>query len=210
VEALAAYVGRSQASAAHHRLAREVLQGGNTRSVLHTAPFPRQLSVGLASREVRRGDDLVTLTPTEYGILAVLVRHLCQVLSHEQILQAVWGEHYGESQYLWVHIGHLRRKLEPNSKRPCYILIERGVWLSPGEAGGGVSAYDLPVIVGGVAAVLALMPVVPPVSVCSPHWACGSRCASGCSSPLSGPGSTCGAAIRHRGQGASSCTRGRS
>jgi hypothetical protein len=150
VEALAAYVGRSQASAAHHRLAREVLQGGNTRSVLHTAPFPRQLSVGLASREVRRGDDLVTLTPTEYGILAVLVRHLCQVLSHEQILQAVWGEHYGESQYLWVHIGHLRRKLEPNSKRPCYILIERGVWLSPGEAGGGVSAYDLPVIVGGV------------------------------------------------------------
>lgn len=74
-----------------------------------------QLRIDLTTREVRRGDDQVTLTPTEYGILAVLARHLGQVLSHEQILRAVWGEHYGgESQYLWVHVGHLRQKLEPN------------------------------------------------------------------------------------------------
>jgi DNA-binding response OmpR family regulator/signal transduction histidine kinase/CHASE3 domain sensor protein len=87
-----------------------------------------ELSVDLATREVRVGDEPVTLTPTEYGILAYLARHLGQVMTHEQILRAVWGESYGgESQYLWVHVAHLRQKLERGARRPRYVLTERGV-----------------------------------------------------------------------------------
>jgi DNA-binding response OmpR family regulator len=49
-------------------------------------------------------------------------------LTHSQILQEVWGQEYsGENHYLWVHIAHLRQKLEPDSKQPHYILTERGV-----------------------------------------------------------------------------------
>jgi two-component system KDP operon response regulator KdpE len=70
----------------------------------------------------------VSLTPTEYRILACLARHTGRVLTHEQILQAVWGPEYqGESHYLWVHMTHLRQKIEPDSKQPRYLLTERGV-----------------------------------------------------------------------------------
>lgn len=87
-----------------------------------------QLSIDLATREVRVGGEPVTLTPTEYGMLAFLARHLGQVMNHEQILRAVWGDSYGgESHYLWVHVGHLRQKLEQDAKQPRYILTERGV-----------------------------------------------------------------------------------
>lgn len=86
------------------------------------------LRIDLATREVGLRDSALALTPTEYGILAFLARHLGQVMTHEQLLQAVWGEGYGgESQYLWVHVAHLRQKLEQDAKRPRYILTERGV-----------------------------------------------------------------------------------
>lgn len=86
------------------------------------------LSIDLARRQVRVDGREVALTPTEYGILALLVRHQGQVLTHEQILRAVWGEGYGEeSHYLWVHIAHLRQKIEPDPRQPKYVLTERGV-----------------------------------------------------------------------------------
>ena len=47
---------------------------------------------------------------------------------HEQLLRRVWGEEYGgETEYLWVHIRHLREKLEADPSRPRHILTERGV-----------------------------------------------------------------------------------
>jgi DNA-binding response OmpR family regulator len=50
------------------------------------------------------------------------------VLTHSQILKEVWGEEYsGENHYLWVHIAHLRQKLEPKGKQARYIHTERGV-----------------------------------------------------------------------------------
>jgi DNA-binding response OmpR family regulator/signal transduction histidine kinase len=86
------------------------------------------LTIDLASRRVTVGGRLVTLTPTEYRILVHLARHAGQVLTHEQILQAVWGEGYGsENHYLWVHIAHLRQKIEDDQRPPRYILTERGV-----------------------------------------------------------------------------------
>ncbi|MBX0329672.1 response regulator [Oscillochloris sp. ZM17-4] len=86
------------------------------------------LTVDLAQRQVSVAGQEVSLTPTEYGILAYMAQHAGQVLTHAQILRAVWGETYGaENNYLWVHIAHLRQKIEADPKQPCYILTERGV-----------------------------------------------------------------------------------
>jgi DNA-binding response OmpR family regulator len=86
------------------------------------------LTIDLAQRLVTIDGAEVALTPIEYQILAYLARHAGQVLTHSQILEEVWGQEYsGESHYLWVHIAHLRQKLEPHSKQPRYILTERGV-----------------------------------------------------------------------------------
>jgi two-component system KDP operon response regulator KdpE len=86
-----------------------------------------RLTIDLAQRRVTVDGTEVALTPIEYQILAYLARHAGQVLTHGQILQEVWGEGYGaENHYLWVHIAHLRQKLEPDSRRPRYVLTERG------------------------------------------------------------------------------------
>jgi DNA-binding response OmpR family regulator/signal transduction histidine kinase len=86
------------------------------------------LAIDLAQRRVTVDGAPVTLTPTEYRILVQLARHLGQVLTHEQILQAVWGEGYRtENHYLWVHVAHLRQKIESDPRQPRYILTERGV-----------------------------------------------------------------------------------
>jgi DNA-binding response OmpR family regulator/signal transduction histidine kinase/CHASE3 domain sensor protein len=87
-----------------------------------------QLTIDLARHRVTIGQEDVPLTPIEYQILAYLARHAGQALTHEQILQAVWGEGYsGENNYLWVHIAHLRKKIEPDPRRPRFILTERGL-----------------------------------------------------------------------------------
>jgi two-component system KDP operon response regulator KdpE len=86
------------------------------------------LEIDLAQRHVAVDGAPVELTPIEYQILAYLARHAGQALTHRQILSEVWGEEYGdENHYLWVHIAHLRQKIEPNSRRPRYIVTERGV-----------------------------------------------------------------------------------
>jgi DNA-binding response OmpR family regulator/signal transduction histidine kinase len=86
------------------------------------------LTIDLAQRRVAVDGADVELTPIEYQILTHLARHAGQVLTHSQILKEVWGEAYsGENHYLWVHIAHLRQKLEPKGKRTRYIHTERGV-----------------------------------------------------------------------------------
>ncbi|MEP7188363.1 MAG: ATP-binding protein, partial [Roseiflexaceae bacterium] len=86
------------------------------------------LTIDLAQRQITVDGDPIVLTPIEYQILTFLARHAGQVLTHSQILQEVWGEAYSaENHYLWVHIAHLRRKLETDGKQPRYILTERGV-----------------------------------------------------------------------------------
>lgn len=57
-----------------------------------------------------------------------LMRHVGQILTHEQILQGVWGERYDqENQYLWVHISHIRRKLQIANVSQLRIENIRGV-----------------------------------------------------------------------------------
>jgi two-component system KDP operon response regulator KdpE len=87
------------------------------------------LTVDLAARRVRLGNDEVQLTPTEYSLLKVLVSHAGKILTHRQLAREVWGgAHYEDTQHLLrVNISNLRRKLEGDPGRPHYIVTEPGV-----------------------------------------------------------------------------------
>jgi two-component system, OmpR family, KDP operon response regulator KdpE len=86
------------------------------------------IEIDHARRKVVVHGTEVDLTPTEFRLLTYFAQHAGQVLTHAQILQHVWGEGYGgESQYLWVHVGRLRQKIERDPKSPQLIVTERGV-----------------------------------------------------------------------------------
>ena len=86
------------------------------------------LEVDLQYRSVMVGGNPITLTPTEYDILRTLVKHAGKVLTHRQLLRAVWGLNYeGETHLLQVNISNLRHKIEKDPTRPTYILTEPGV-----------------------------------------------------------------------------------
>ncbi len=87
-----------------------------------------QLRVDFGRRLVTLGGNEVSLTPTEYDILRVLVQHAGRVLTHGYILRQVWGASYAaEAHLLRVNVSNLRRKLEPDPTRPYYIRTEPGV-----------------------------------------------------------------------------------
>ena len=84
--------------------------------------------VDLAAKRVRRGAEEVRLTPTEWGLVEVLVRNAGKLVSQRQLLRDVWGPQYGEeTNYLRVHMAHIRRKLEPEASRPRYFITEPGM-----------------------------------------------------------------------------------
>jgi two-component system KDP operon response regulator KdpE len=86
--------------------------------------------VDLAAKEVVHADtgETVHLTPTEWGLVQALVRHPGLLVSQRQLLQEVWGPGYGEeSNYLRVHMAHVRQKLEPDPSRPRYFITEPGM-----------------------------------------------------------------------------------
>lgn len=88
----------------------------------------RDLVVDLNRRRVTVGEAEVQLTPTEYELLRVLISHAGRVITHGQLLHLVWGVGYeGQIHLLRVNISNLRRKLEPDSARPQYIVTEPGV-----------------------------------------------------------------------------------
>ena len=86
------------------------------------------LVVDLNQREVLVKGQTVSLTPTEYDILRTFVKHAGKVLTHDQMLRAVWGTAYeSETHMLQVNISNLRRKIEPDPVRPSYLITEPGV-----------------------------------------------------------------------------------
>ncbi len=86
------------------------------------------VEIDLVRRVVTRAGSVVRLSPREYDLLAQLVLGDGRVMTHRQMLSAVWGEAQSDAvQYLRVFIGHLRQKLEPDPTRPCIILTEAGV-----------------------------------------------------------------------------------
>jgi two-component system KDP operon response regulator KdpE len=91
--------------------------------------------VDLDTHQVWRDGVLLDLTRRELEVLVYLLRHAGRIVTHRQLLAEVWGPEYdAETQYLWVFINRLRRKIEPEPAHPRYILTEPGVGyrLQPG------------------------------------------------------------------------------
>ena len=96
------------------------------------APHPvfeaGDLRVDQVRRQVFRGSQEVHLTPTEYRLLAALIRHAGRVITHRQLLHEVWGPgHVDQTHYLRVYMAQLRQKLESDSARPRLLTTEPGV-----------------------------------------------------------------------------------
>lgn len=92
--------------------------------VIETPDF----SVDLASKKVARDGQEIRFTPTEWGIVETLVRNAGKLVTQKQLLQEVWGPGYEDgSNYLRVHMAHIRRKLEPDTRQPRYFVTEPGM-----------------------------------------------------------------------------------
>lgn len=86
------------------------------------------IRVDLGKRIVEKGGQQIHLTPIEFRLLAYLIANPDSVLTHRQLLRAVWGpSHAEDSHYVRVYMGHLRKKIEDDPTRPEYILTESGV-----------------------------------------------------------------------------------
>lgn len=87
-----------------------------------------ELEVDLADKRVRRDGNVVHLTPTEWRLLEVVVRNRGRLVTQRELLDQVWGSGFeNESGYLRVHVGNLRRKIEPDPSRPRHLLTEPGM-----------------------------------------------------------------------------------
>ena len=104
-------------------------------AVRHHAPEEAQglfssgrLSVDLLNREVRVGGEPLKLTPTEYALLRLFIRHAGRIMTHGQILREIWGPNAeAETNYLRVYITALRKKIEAQPQVPELIVTEPGV-----------------------------------------------------------------------------------
>jgi DNA-binding response OmpR family regulator len=93
-------------------------------------PTPRrfgQLTIDEARHEVLRDEDPVPLTAREFALLAALASHPGRVFTRTQLLERVWGDEYYDDHVVDVHVGNLRKKLEPDPSRPRYVETVRGV-----------------------------------------------------------------------------------
>ena len=86
------------------------------------------LAVDLVQRRVTVDGREIKLTPTEYEIIKIMAQQAGRVLTHKQLLKAVWGNAYNDdTHYIRVYIGQLRRKIEEDPAQPRYIITESGV-----------------------------------------------------------------------------------
>jgi two-component system, OmpR family, KDP operon response regulator KdpE len=86
------------------------------------------LIVDLTRRLVKVNGAEISLTPTEYDLLRILVQNAGRVITHRHLLHQVWGSAYeAEAHLLRVNMSNLRRKIEPDPTRPRYIITEPGV-----------------------------------------------------------------------------------
>ncbi|PTT66569.1 response regulator [Arthrobacter sp. HMWF013] len=85
-------------------------------------------TVDLAAKRVTRAGETVRLTPTEWKILELLARNRGALVTHDELLNQVWGPAYaGETNYLRVYLAQLRRKLETDPANPRHLLTEQGL-----------------------------------------------------------------------------------
>jgi two-component system, OmpR family, KDP operon response regulator KdpE len=86
------------------------------------------LMIDFAARVVKKNNVPIKLTATEYSLLALMAKNEGKVLTHQYLLNQVWGPSYrSESQYLRVFVAQLRKKIESDPNRPRHIVTESGV-----------------------------------------------------------------------------------
>jgi two-component system KDP operon response regulator KdpE len=106
---------RNAARTSAGNLAETIVELGDTR-------------IDLAARVVTRAGEELKLTKIEFDLLAALCRHAGRVVTHRQILKEVWGPHaVQEPHYVRVFVAALRKKLEPDPRRPRFLVTEQGV-----------------------------------------------------------------------------------
>ncbi|MDP3852869.1 response regulator [Phenylobacterium sp.] len=107
---------------------RAAIRRGPSGGTAPTAVRAGELDIDLPMRSVRRDGAAVRLSPKEFELLARLVQGGGKVITHRQLLTAVWGPaHEHDTQYLRVFIGQLRQKLESDPAQPAHIVTEPGV-----------------------------------------------------------------------------------
>lgn len=105
-------------------LRRRTLRSGSPSPVVEFGT----VRVDLARRTAERDGQNLHLTPIEFRLLAYLLANPDCVLTHRQLLKAVWGpSHAEDSHYVRVYMGHLRKKLEADPSQPRHLLTESGV-----------------------------------------------------------------------------------
>lgn len=94
----------------------------------HTTVINGNLEIDLVGRTVKKNNDFLKLTTTEFNLLALFTNNEGRVLTHQFILKEIWGVGYqNETQYLRVFVGTLRKKIEDNPNQPAHIITESGV-----------------------------------------------------------------------------------
>ncbi len=87
-----------------------------------------ELEIDLLARTVKKNEDYLKLTSTEFNLLALFIKNEGRVLTHQYILKEIWGVgSQTETQYLRVFVGTLRKKIENDPNKPQYIITESGV-----------------------------------------------------------------------------------
>ena len=87
-----------------------------------------ELQIDFVARTVKKKDELIKLTVTEYKLISLFVQQAGKVLTHQYLLREIWGPGYiNQSQYLRVFVAQLRKKIEDDPNRPVYLMTESGV-----------------------------------------------------------------------------------
>ena len=86
------------------------------------------LQIDFAARSIKKNDETLKFTATEFNLLALFMKNEGRVLTHQYLLKEIWGAGYQtETQYLRVFVGALRKKIEENPNEPKHIVTESGV-----------------------------------------------------------------------------------
>lgn len=86
------------------------------------------LTIDLQSHTVKKNNELLKLTATEFSIIGLLAKNRGRVLTHQYILKEIWGHGYSDqTQYLRVFVAQLRKKIEDNPSKPTLLITESGI-----------------------------------------------------------------------------------
>ncbi len=92
------------------------------------------LTIDLQSHTVKKNNELLKLTATEFSILSLFAKNSGRVLTHQFILKEIWGHGYSsQTQYLRVFVAQLRKKIEDNPSKPTLLITESGIGYRFGE-----------------------------------------------------------------------------